>query len=125
VLAVIATGTAYFAYDQRNVAVSRELATKAIAQLSDDPDQSIRLALRATKVSQTTEAETALRESMKNAQWHILRHTGVVTHAAFSPDGRSVVTASWDHTARIFRCEVCGSIVELLELAKKRIGDSG
>jgi WD40 repeat protein len=31
-----------------------------------------------------------------------LRHPGHVTHAAFSPDGRRIVTASWDQTARVW-----------------------
>jgi WD40 repeat protein len=29
-------------------------------------------------------------------------HEGIVTHAAFSPDGRHVLTASWDNTARVW-----------------------
>jgi WD40 repeat protein len=29
-------------------------------------------------------------------------HTSAVTHAAYSPDGRRIVTASWDKTARIW-----------------------
>ncbi|HLL81043.1 MAG TPA: hypothetical protein VK420_00275 [Longimicrobium sp.] len=32
----------------------------------------------------------------------LLGHTGAVTMAAFSPDGRRIVTASTDHTARIW-----------------------
>ena len=45
--------------------------------------------------------------------------------AAYSPDGKLIVTASTGETAHIFQCESCGSIDELLELAKRRLGDSG
>jgi len=31
-----------------------------------------------------------------------LPHEDVVVNAAFSPDGTRVVTASWDHTARVW-----------------------
>jgi WD40 repeat protein len=49
-------------------------------------------------------------------------HSGPVISAAFSSDGRSVVTVSGDQMARVFRCELCGSVEELLELATKRVG---
>lgn len=48
-------------------------------------------------------------------------HTAPVTNAAFSPDGEFVVTASWDCTAQIYACEVCGSIENLLALARARV----
>ena len=52
-------------------------------------------------------------------------HTDEVYQAMFSPDGKLIVTASTGETAHIFQCESCGSIDELLELAKRRLGDSG
>jgi len=30
------------------------------------------------------------------------RHSSIVNKAAFSPDGQRIVTASWDHTARVW-----------------------
>jgi hypothetical protein len=47
-------------------------------------------------------------------------HTGQVTSAAFSPDGKWAVTASRDRTGRVYACELCVPLDELVALAKKR-----
>jgi hypothetical protein len=36
-------------------------------------------------------------------------------------DGQTVVTASKDGTIWVYRCEICGGIDELLQLASRRI----
>jgi WD40 repeat protein len=41
--------------------------------------------------------------------------------AAFSPNGRLLVTAITDETARVFACEVCRPIGELLQVAEGRV----
>jgi WD40 repeat protein len=46
----------------------------------------------------------------------VLRHEGEVQHAAFSPDGERVVTASWDGTARLWFVY----LRDLLELAESQ-----
>jgi WD40 repeat protein len=38
----------------------------------------------------------------------------------FSPAGSSIVSGSEDQTVRIWRCEVCAPIDELLDLARER-----
>ncbi|MBI4285092.1 MAG: hypothetical protein HY670_04215, partial [Chloroflexi bacterium] len=48
-------------------------------------------------------------------------HESAVGSAAFSPDGKLIVTASGDDTAQIYTCEVCGSIEDLLALARARV----
>ena len=35
--------------------------------------------------------------------------------AAFSPDGRRIVTASYDNTARIWPCELCAPADEIFK----------
>jgi len=51
-------------------------------------------------------------------------HTGAVRDAVFSPNGRAVLTASMDGTARVFSCDVCGSTAQLLALAHTRVTQS-
>jgi WD40 repeat protein len=45
--------------------------------------------------------------------------------AAFAGrNGQTIVTASKDGTIRVYRCEICGGIDELLRLAKRRLRSS-
>jgi len=41
--------------------------------------------------------------------------------AQFSPDGLSIVTASWDKTARVWSCKACGPIEEIATELKRRV----
>ena len=43
-------------------------------------------------------------------------HTGFVWHAAFSPDGQRIVTASKDKTARVYRVVMLSNIAELFTM---------
>jgi WD40 repeat protein len=100
--------------EQRN-ATSRALLAQAVAQLDVDPAQSIRLSLDALRSHYTAEAEELLRRSI--AQSHVrevLRgHTKVANSVAFSPDGRLVVTASDDATARVWEVST-GRLITVL-----------
>jgi WD40 repeat protein len=110
VVLVILLGLSIFAFHERNIAiqqraiaVSRELAVKALGQLSVDPDLGGLLAQEAIRRERTTEARHSLMEALKNLQWQVLRgHSGGVSYAAFSPNGQWVVTASADQTARVW-----------------------
>jgi WD40 repeat protein len=44
------------------------------------------------------------------------RHSDSINSAAFAPDG-AILTASDDGTAKVYRCETCGSLDDLLETA--------
>jgi WD40 repeat protein len=56
-----------------------------------------------------------------------LRRAGTVakgkllTSASFSPDGRFVLASGEDGAVRLYRCEICGKLPALLELARARL----
>jgi len=45
----------------------------------------------------------------------------LLTNASFSPDGRFVLASGEDGKVRLYRCEICGKLPALLELAKARL----
>jgi WD40 repeat protein len=50
----------------------------------------------------------------------LLGHSGGVGPVDFSPDGSSIVSGGGDQTVRVWRCEVCAPIDQLLDLARER-----
>jgi len=61
------------------------------------------------------EAEAALLRAVQE-NWierDLQGHTGLVSSAAFSPDGTRIVTASWDNTARVWDTPSGGSLAVL------------
>lgn len=115
-LVVMTSALSYYAYQQYKDSRSRELAATATRVLPDDPHLSILLAAEAIKISPTAQAELVLREALVKGYGikNILRgHTGVVISATFTPDGKWIVTASADATARIWEAASGRLILEL------------
>jgi WD40 repeat protein len=113
---------ALFAVRERNAArhaqaesLSRELAAIAVVRLSQDPELSVLLATEAMRITPTTQSEDALRQSLSESHVQaVMRgHTDAVSSAAFSPNGKWVVTASFDHTARVWEAGTGRSVAEL------------
>jgi WD40 repeat protein len=108
VLAVCLAGAIWewrIAKAREATAESRELA--AIAEQTvgagGDLGLALRTAVKATERSPTDQAEHALRTVLEGSLEHlILHHGGPVYVGAFSPDGKRLVTASVDHTARVW-----------------------
>ena len=76
---------------------------------------SFQLAARAIKVAKTDQALDALREVLPQTFLHaqLKGHTSSVMNAAFSPDGKWVVTASKDNTARVWEAATGRSLATL------------
>ena len=45
----------------------------------------------------------------------------VVADVGFDPSGERIVTASNDGAVRVYRCEICGSLDDLLETARAEV----
>jgi hypothetical protein len=42
-------------------------------------------------------------------------------NATFSPDGERILTAGEEGAVRLYRCEICGSLRDLVALGEKRL----
>lgn len=51
----------------------------------------------------------------------LLGHSKTIFGVDFSPDGRSIVSGGEDGSIRIWHCEVCAPIDQLLRLARARV----
>ncbi|MGE5262757.1 MAG: TIR domain-containing protein [Acidobacteriota bacterium] len=127
VLAIVAVLQRNTAIAERNLAQSRELASSAISELTTDTELSGLLALESAKVVRTAESENALRQWLYQSHLRAVlrsRTDGIrsteyypedeITAVAYSPDGKSVVTASGDHSAKIWDAAT-GAVVRKLE----------
>ena len=98
------------AENERRIAFVRELSVNAVNNLDIDPERSILLALQAVSVSTAggkpvlREAEEALHRAVQKsrAMLTLTGHTGVLQSVNYSPDGKLLVTASLDKTAKIW-----------------------
>ena len=95
---------------QRRVAVARELAAAALANLDTDPERSVLLAMEAVSTtyavdgSITRQAEEALHRAIpaSRVQLTLRGHNGPVRFVVYSPDGSRLATSSSDGTARLW-----------------------
>jgi WD40 repeat protein len=92
------------ARDQARLAQSRELAASALSVVAEDPELALLLALEGAETEATPQAESALREALISSRVRTVAadHEGPITQTAFGPEGRLIVTASDDGTARLF-----------------------
>ena len=108
---LVASLAAWWAYQEKTRALgmaldalSGELTAKAENLYNHSPDQSTLLALKAWQIRPIGKAQALIRAALGDylAQTVLRGHDGRVTAAQFAADGKTVVTAGEDGTARLW-----------------------
>jgi ligand-binding sensor domain-containing protein len=111
-LALLAVRFEKSAKEQGLIAESRSLAAKAEQTVEQDQPAALDLAIRSWLKAKTPEARLAVAHAFLQPEW-LEGHAAEVRHAAFSPDGQRVVTASDDHTAQVWNAALGRLLVKL------------
>lgn len=99
----LATRSARDSSEQRALAAGRSLMEQSRQHANSDPGLAARLALAAQRVSPTPETRAQLLSTVSTTLRGTLRgHTKEVNSVAFTPDGKTLVSAADDNTARLW-----------------------
>lgn len=104
VIGVVAVQQRREAVNARQVAISRQLGTQALALATSDPDTAMLLSVEAFRTAPTAEARSAVLSMSAHAayQAEFTAHTGAVSDVVFTPDSRILATAGADHTVALW-----------------------
>ncbi len=101
--AVVAVFQQRTAEQERNVAVSQQIAEQVLGLRDTNPALAAQLGLAAYRLVPTTEARGSLLSTVANPYvTRLIGHSSDVSGVAVSPDGRTLATSSIDTTARLW-----------------------
>ncbi|HXB21393.1 MAG TPA: winged helix-turn-helix domain-containing protein [Candidatus Solibacter sp.] len=100
-LLLAAMGTVWYTYRLQLIEKSRALAAQAEEMRGRDQGQALGLAIRGWRTAKTDEARLAVTKAFPQLV-ATLNHAAGVESAVFSSDGQRILTASDDHTARLW-----------------------
>ncbi len=100
-LLLVTAGIARFAQRQKVIAEAGVLATQSEQLLANDHGRALNMAIQSWRLARSDEGRLAVAKALPELLL-VLKHNGPVGWATFSPDGRRFVTASTDHTAKIW-----------------------
>lgn len=101
VLMFVAIAAAGFAYHQQLIERSHVFAARSAVLLSRDHGQALQLAIQSWRTSKNEEARLAIARAFPESV-AVLKHDGPVLYVTFSADGKRILSASADHTARLW-----------------------
>jgi WD40 repeat protein len=102
---------------QQEIALSRELAAQSVSLQDTDPRLTLLLAMQSDNIISTAETRSSLLDALQATpvRASLVGHLDEVRSVAFSPDGQTLASGSWDATVLLWDVTSGESISEPLE----------